>query len=155
MKTILVPLDLSPAAVQVCDAACELAQLIGARPILLHIVQPPPVMMSEVYAFDASQLTEMNTAAGKSAVHKLRALARHCAKNQVQVITVQRTGVPVAAILAKAVSTKARYIVMGSHGHGAMYDLLVGSTTHGVLKKAPCPVLIVPPTTRRTRPAIR
>jgi nucleotide-binding universal stress UspA family protein len=33
---------------------------------------------------------------------------------------------------------------MGSHGHTAFYDLLVGSTTQGVLKKAPCPVLIVP-----------
>jgi len=30
---------------------------------------------------------------------------------------------------------------MGTHGHGAIYDLLVGSTTHGVLEKAPCPVL--------------
>lgn len=155
MKTILVPLDLSPAAVQVCDAACVLAKLIGARPILLHVVQTPPVMMSEVYAFDASQLTEMSSAAEKSAAHKLRALARHCAKHQVQVTTVQRTGVPVAAILAKAASTKARYIVMGTHGHGAMYDLLVGSTTHGVLKKAPCPVLIVPAASRPARAAAR
>ena len=149
MKTILVPLDLSAAAVQVCDAACDLARLIGARPILLHVVQAPPVMMSEVYAFDASQLSEMSSAAEKSAAHKLRALARHCEKHGVKVTTVQRTGVPVTAILARAVSTKARYIVMGSHGHGAMYDLLVGSTTHGVLKKAPCPVLVVPPVSRR------
>ena len=68
-----------------------------------------------------------------------------------KVTTVQRTGIPVTAILGRAASTKARYIVMGSHGHGAMYDLLVGSTTHGVLKKAPCPVLVVPPVTRRAR----
>lgn len=151
MKTILVPLDLSAAAVQVCDAACDLARLIGARPILLHVVQAPPVMMSEVYAFDASQLSEMSSAAEKSAAHKLRALARHCEKHGVKVTTVQRTGVPVTAILARAVSTKARYIVMGSHGHGAMYDLLVGSTTHGVLKNAPCPVLVVPPPGRKAR----
>ncbi len=155
MKTILVPLDLSPAAVQVCDAACELARLIGARPILLHIVQLPPVMMSEVYAFDANQLTELSSAAEKAAVHKLQALARHCAKQQVRVTTVQRTGAPVTAILAKAASTKARYIVMGSHGHGAIYDLLVGSTTHGVLMKAPCPVLVVPPVNRRQSTARR
>jgi nucleotide-binding universal stress UspA family protein len=35
--------------------------------------------------------------------------------------------------------------VMGSHGHTAFYDLLVGSTTHAVLKRAKCPVVIVPP----------
>lgn len=151
MKTILVPLDLSPAAVKVCDAACDLAKLIGARPILLHVVQPPPVFMSEVYAFDAGQLTELGAAAEKNAVRKLRALTRHCAKRDVRVTTVQRSGVPVTAILAKARSLRARYIVMGSHGHGAMYDLLVGSTTHGVLKQAPCPVLIVPPAAPRSR----
>jgi nucleotide-binding universal stress UspA family protein len=34
--------------------------------------------------------------------------------------------------------------VMGSHGHTALYDLLVGSTTHGVLMRAICPVVIIP-----------
>ena len=38
----------------------------------------------------------------------------------------------------------ADYIVMGSHGHTALYDLLVGSTTHGVLMRAACPVVITP-----------
>ena len=33
---------------------------------------------------------------------------------------------------------------MGSHGHGAIYELLVGSVTEGVLRKARCPVLVVP-----------
>ena len=31
MKTILVPLDLSAAAVQVCNAACALARQVGGR----------------------------------------------------------------------------------------------------------------------------
>jgi len=35
-------------------------------------------------------------------------------------------------------------IVMGSHGHGALYELLVGSITQGVLKAAKCPVVVVP-----------
>jgi len=34
--------------------------------------------------------------------------------------------------------------VMGSHGHGMLHHLLVGSVTEGVLKKATCPVTIVP-----------
>jgi nucleotide-binding universal stress UspA family protein len=149
MKTILVPLDLSPAAVQVCNAACDLARQVGGKLVLLHVVQPPPVMLSDVYAFDAGQLAEMGSVAEKSAARSLRELDRHCAKRQVQATTVQRTGAPVPAILAKAVSSRAAYVVMGSHGHGAIYDLLVGSTTHGVLMKAPCPVLVVPPAGRR------
>jgi nucleotide-binding universal stress UspA family protein len=69
----------------------------------------------------------------------------------VRATTVQRTGAPVPAILAKAASSRAAYVVMGSHGHGAIYDLLVGSTTHGVLMKAPCPVMVVPPAGRRAK----
>ncbi len=149
MKTILVPLDLSAAAVQVCNAACDLARQVGGRLVLLHVVQPPPVVMSDVYAFDAGQLAEMSTVAEKAAARSLRALDRHCTKRGVRATTVQRVGAPAAAILAKAASARAAYIVMGSHGHGAIYDLLVGSTTHGVLMKAPCPVVVIPPASRR------
>ena len=49
-----------------------------------------------------------------------------------------------ALILAQAKIEDADYIVMGSHGHTALYDLLVGSTTHGVLMRAGCPVVITP-----------
>jgi len=34
--------------------------------------------------------------------------------------------------------------VMGTHGHGAMYNLLVGGVTKGVLKRSTRPVLLVP-----------
>lgn len=149
MKTILVPLDLSPATVRVCDAAGDLARLTGARLILLHIIQPPPVMMSEVYAFDGGKLTELVGAAKKIAARKLRALEHRCTKRGLPTTAVMREGAPAAVILAKAAAIRAGCIVMGSHGHGAIYDLLVGSTTHGVLKRAPCPVLVVPPRPRR------
>lgn len=149
MKTILVPIDISAAAVRVCDAACDLAKLTGSRLVLLHIVQAPPIVMSEVYAFDDGQLTDMIAGAKKVAARKLLALEHRCKKRGVRVTAVQRTGAPVAAILAKAASTRAGCIVMGTHGHGAVYDLLVGSTTHGVLKQAPCPVMIIPSARRR------
>jgi len=34
---------------------------------------------------------------------------------------------------------------VGSHGHGAIHDLLVGSTTKGIIRLATCPILLVPP----------
>ena len=39
----------------------------------------------------------------------------------------------------------AEYIVIGSHGHSAAYDVLMGSVASGVVKKSPCSVLVVPP----------
>jgi len=144
MKTILVPVDLSAATTRVCDAACALAKLIKARLVLLHVVVLPPVMMNDYYAFDAGALTDAVKAGEKFATRELLTLARRCGRQGVAVRTVQLTGEPVPGILAQAGATKAAYIVLGSHGHGAVYELLVGSTTHGILRKVRCPVLGVP-----------
>ena len=58
--------------------------------------------------------------------------------------SVQFVGSPIPLIAEMAATLEVDYIVMGSHGHTALYDLLVGSTTHGVLLRAKCPVIIVP-----------
>jgi nucleotide-binding universal stress UspA family protein len=34
-------------------------------------------------------------------------------------------------------------IVVGRHDHSALHDVLVGSTAKGLLRQAPCPVLVV------------
>ncbi len=145
MKTILVPVDLSAASVQVTDAACRLARLIRARVVLLHIVQPAPVLLNEYYAFEASAMAEAVAAGEKFATRELQVLAARCRRRGVPGRTVQLVGrSPVEAILAKAAASRAAYVVLGSHGHGAVFDLLVGSTAQGVLRRARCPVLIVP-----------
>ena len=151
MKTILVPVDLSAATTKVCDAACELAKLMHARLVLLHVTQPPPVMLADYYAFDAGVMAEAFAAGEKFAERRLKALARLCTRQQLDVETIQVTGQPVTVILARAAALKADYVVLGSHGHGAMFDLLVGATTQGVLRKAPCPVLVVPMGPARAR----
>lgn len=54
---------------------------------------------------------------------------------------VQR-GLPSEALCAAAAD--ADLIVVGSHGHGAVHDKLVGSTSERVIHHAPCPVVVVP-----------
>lgn len=39
-------------------------------------------------------------------------------------------------------------LVLGSHGHGAFHDALVGSTSLHVVRHAPCPVVLLPDPTR-------
>jgi nucleotide-binding universal stress UspA family protein len=143
MKTILAPVDLSAATSRVGAAACELARLMGGRVVLLHVVATPPVIMNDYYAFDTGHMAQAMAAVEKSSTLKLRALARRLSK-RCPIQTIQLTGQPVGVILAKARALRAAYVVLGTHGHGAMFDLLVGSTAHGVLRKARCPVLVVP-----------
>lgn len=151
MNTILVPVDLSSVTTRVCDAAAELALLSNARLVLLHVTQPPPVMLADYYAFDSGVMAEAVTAGEKFADRRLKALTRLLGRHDLTVETMQVTGQPVPVILARAAATRADYIVLGSHGHGAVFDLLVGSTTQGVLRRAPCPVLVVPMAPARAR----
>ena len=144
MKTILVPVDFSAATTRVCEAACTLADQIGGRLTLLHVVQPPPVVMNEYYAFDAGQMAAAVVSGEKFADRKLAELARLYTKPDRPVEVVRETGQPVPTVLDRAEAMDAAYLVVGSHGHGALYDLFVGSTTQGIPKKAHCPVLVIP-----------
>ena len=120
--------------------------------ILLHVMQPPPVVVNEYNAVDAAQLTVVIAAGKKFSTRRLSQLAASVTKRGHPVRTIHETGMPVTAILAQAKSLKPDYIVVGSHGHGALYDLVVGSTAHEVLKRAPCPVLVIPTApAKRTR----
>ena len=55
-----------------------------------------------------------------------------------------RHGRPAHEIVAVARERSSRLIVVGSHGFGPIESALVGSVSAGVLRHAPCPVLVVP-----------
>ena len=144
MKTILAAVDSSDMSERVLSEAVALAGVAESRVVLLTVVQLP-VVAPEYYAFVPENLTEISAAGKKSAAEHLGNLKARFGKTGVAIETVQLMGTPVPQILEQAKTCGADYIVMGSHGHTAFYDLLVGSTTHGVLLHSPCPVLIVPP----------
>ncbi len=143
MKTILTPVDFSPSTAHVIDAALVLTAGEASRIILFHVVQPP--IVTSDYGLAMENVQEILAVSEKAGARQLNHLAARLKAKGASVQVVQTTGSSVSQIVDHAAKLDADYIVMGSHGHTALYDLLVGSTTHGVLKKAPCPVLIVPP----------
>jgi nucleotide-binding universal stress UspA family protein len=147
MKTILAAVDSSTMRDAVVNEAMALARGGAGRIVLLSIVQPP-VLTSE-YAPVVENFTELIVAGQKAAATLLANVRGRITAEGIAVETVQADGAPVSHILEQAQKHSADYIVMGSHGHTAFYDLLVGSTTHGVLMRASCPVVIVPPKKKR------
>jgi nucleotide-binding universal stress UspA family protein len=148
MKTILVPIDFSAASELVVAEAVALARAIEARLVVLHIVQPPIIVDSE---FGPQMSSEYSVAAAESAVKQLAQLQRQLQAKGVTAETKHSVGPPGPGILETAADVNADYIVLGSHGHGAFYDLIIGSTTGRVLKQAKCPVVVVPPGTGKSR----
>jgi nucleotide-binding universal stress UspA family protein len=147
MKTILAPVDSSPASNDVVSAAAALAQAVNGRLVLLTVVQPP--VFTAEYSVMMDNIAEITAIGERAAANQLAKLQKTVETAGFPVETVQQSGSPVTHIVEQADKYQADYIVMGSHGHTAFYDLLVGSTTHGVLKRARCPVVIVPPRANR------
>lgn len=149
MKTIVVAVDFSAVTAAVARTACELARLTGSRLVLLHVL--PVVAAFETYGLGSAIITETALAREKIRARDLAALAKRCARTVKQVRTILHTGKVVPVIVDEVAKLRASYLVLGSHGHGAVYDLLAGSIAQGVLRRAPCPVFVVParPTSRR------
>lgn len=142
MKTVLAPIDFSPISKLVVAEAVALAQAMGARLVLFHVVAPSVVRKAE--AADASVEGSYVLRAEKYVLGELLKWQQRLRDDGITAHTVHRIGAAGPLILEQAERLDADCIVMGSHGHGALYDLLAGSTTTRVLKSARCPVVIVP-----------
>jgi nucleotide-binding universal stress UspA family protein len=143
MKTFLVPVDFSAVTEEIISAASTFARAFNGKVVLLHTVQPQ-VITSE-YALPVEALQETMVAQEKNSAIKLTEHAAQFHAAGIAAETLVRHGPPETTILEVATEVKADFIIMGSHGHGRLYDLLVGSTASGVLKGAKCGVIIMPP----------
>lgn len=143
MKTFLVPVDFSPVSTEIIETAITFARAFGGRVFLLHAIHTP-IITSE-YALPVEAVQETMLASEQAARTNLAALIQRFTAARIEAEAVVRHDPPVSGILEEAARVRADFIIMGSHGHGKLYDLLVGSTASGVLKSAACGVIIMPP----------
>lgn len=142
MKKILVPVDFSKPTEKVVNTALELARRLDAKVYLLHVAEPEPAFIG----YEPGPQSERDAVAGdlKKEHEKLKKLKSILEKAGIRVEAHLRRGAFVEKILQQAEQENAGLIVMGSHGHSALFDLLVGSVAEGVLRHSTRPVLIVP-----------
>jgi nucleotide-binding universal stress UspA family protein len=142
MKTILVPIDFSDVTPCVVDTARKFAAAFESRLVLLNVAEPEP----DFVGFEAGPPTVRVAVAHDFKIERQRLdeLKAQCAISGGEVTALHIQGPIVEKILHEAGEQQADLIIIGSHGHGALYDLLVGSVTQGVIKEARCPVLVVP-----------
>ncbi|HEY3662166.1 MAG TPA: universal stress protein [Chthoniobacterales bacterium] len=161
MKRILVPVDFSPAMEGVLRQARELAGAFGAELHLVHVreIAAVPVFPAATIGYPGIGMPEMGMAGGlpvgapgylppelpnEKGKSRLDALQLELSGSGLNTVAHEREGTVVEEILRTAREVAADCIVMGSHGHGSVYNLLVGSVTEGVLKAGERPVLLVP-----------
>jgi len=139
---ILAAVDFSPVTEQVLQALVRMAATLPARVSLVHVAPPDPAFVG----YDTGpEAVRGQVAVELHASHRqLQQLAERLRASGVEVTAMQLQGATVATVLEEADRLGAELIVLGSHGHGAVYDLLVGSVAEGVVRRSTVPVLLVP-----------
>jgi nucleotide-binding universal stress UspA family protein len=142
MERILIPVDFSSQTDSVVRVGGDLAKALGAEVYLLHVAPPEP----EFITYEPGPPSVRDAVAHEiSARHrKLHALDRNLEAQGIRVTSLVIQGYTVEKILQEIERRRIDLVVIGSRGHGAIRHLLLGSVSEGVLRKAPCPVLIVP-----------
>ena len=138
MKTILVPVDLSKVSESVVDAAIALGRDTHANLVVFHVIRPP-IAVSE-FPQDYEEVTLIAERVAADALARYRGQVE---AHGVEVTTRMAFGQPVACILEESERLQPQYLVMGSHRHTAIYELLLGSTTRGIVRESKFPVLLV------------
>ena len=142
MKTILAAIDFSDVTEHLVEVARDIARAHEAALYLLHVEESEP----DFVGYEPGPQHVRDQVAHEAVRHfkdenslrdKLRAEGIDAHSMVVQ-------GPFVEKVLAEAARFSVDLIVVGSHGHGAVYHLLLGSVTEGIIKGAKCPVLVVP-----------
>jgi nucleotide-binding universal stress UspA family protein len=144
MKTVIAPIDFSPATEGVIAAAITLARSLRAHLEIIHALPAlPTAPRYQAVVEDLARLAQDDRRHANARLHEIRLSTEALYR---QVSTHLLTGDAATVIADYAREKGADYLVVGSNGHGAVYDLIVGSTTQALLKKSPCPVVSVPTT---------
>jgi nucleotide-binding universal stress UspA family protein len=134
LKNLLVATDFEAASDAALVYGRALAGAFGASLHLLHVAEnpflrPSPVDPAAINVGHLQSLNDRLTAADRDALHARAVL--------------KISDSPADAIDEYARAKAIDLIVMGTHGRGAMSQLLAGSVAERVVRTAPCPVLTV------------
>ena len=146
---ILVAVDLSPASQQVVDAAALVARRSGGETYILHVAEPEPDFVG--YETGPDEVRDQVAAEFRAEHRAVQALADGLRDQGIDATALLVRGPTVEITIDQARKLEADLIVVGSHGRSAIYDVLVGSYSAGILRTSPVPVLVVPSRKKKQR----
>ena len=127
--------------------AGSLAKAFGAQLHLLHVIEQEPTYTA--YGFTPDEypvLHEFQEEAKRRAARKLEDLLSTTTGSLPGTSVHLIEDSPLHGIVNYVKQNNADLVVLGSHGHGVVVSLLLGSVAEGMVRKSVVPTLIVPAT---------
>ena len=151
-EKILVPLDGSDHSLRALKIAVRMAKKLGGKLTLIHVysVSVRPLVMPEPATLTtpgfpvmtAAEVSKVVEAARKAGASILADGEQRVKAEGVQVETALKEGHTVQEIIETAKEGGYDLIVMGARGISKIREMLLGSVSDGVIRNAPCPILV-------------
>lgn len=150
-KKVLIALDYDPTAQKVAETGFAIAKAMNAEVNLLHVISDPvyyssteysPIMGFTGYGVIGPLQLENVDGLKKASQYFLDKTKHHLGDKAIK--TLVKEGDFAEAILEAAKDLKIDIIIMGSHSHRWLEEILMGSVTEKVLRHTTIPLFIVP-----------
>ncbi|MCK5075111.1 MAG: universal stress protein [Calditrichia bacterium] len=140
--SILAAIDFSDAYQEIIEQAITQSKAFSEKLYLIHVENPSTTFVSE--GVPPQYIAGVSEDEFQLDKEKLEKLVEDIKARGVEVDYFLEKGITAIKIIEKAKLLQVKMIVIGSHGHAMLMDMIKGSTHEGVLHKADCPVLVIP-----------
>jgi nucleotide-binding universal stress UspA family protein len=150
IKKILAPADLSTLSKEGIRYALDFARSQGSEVVVYNVITPEETPFPQ--ALEEWLVKQVDLPKVKKTIdERKRRLAEFMNENfadylaSINIRQDVEIGTPYKKIIEKAEEEGADLIVLCTHGRTGLLHMLIGSVTEQVVRRAPCPVLAVPP----------
>ena len=143
MKMIIAAIDFSDVSAKVLAQAGELAHATGAKVLVVHGIEQL-ASFYDIYGYTVPEATDFETHARDRANQALKERAAALGLPEGRVQTQVLEGPLMETLVKCAKDREADLLVLGSHGHGVVARMLIGSTAQRIVHHTCVPTLIVP-----------
>ena len=149
IETLLVPIDFSPASMQMLNYAAAFARRFNAKVHFVHVYPPDEAALVPGAGDLIRQTAEELFSDQLLPVH--REQVRSFSPQNCHV----RSGIAYQEICELAREIQADLIVLATRGHTGLKRVLLGSTAERVVRMAPCPVIVIRQKKQKSRAVSR
>lgn len=140
LRQILVPIDFSDNSKKALRYAIPFAQQFNAAITVVYVVEP--AVFPSDFGFGQMNFPDVEKEMNEKAETELKQIIADL-NSPVTVTPVVASGIPFVEVTTFADENDIDLIILATHGRTGVEHILFGSTAEKIIRKAPCPVLVV------------
>lgn len=142
LNNIMVAVDFNDSIGELMVYADGFAQKFGAKVWVLHVADPEPDFVG--YEPGPQYIRDIKAEEYREEHHNLQEICKNFISEEVEAEALLIQGSPVETVMEEAKKLKVDLLIVGTHKHSFLHNLLQESVSMELLKKAEIPMLTIP-----------